>query len=370
MLRVMSICRSAVGSELQIAVIPATHCRTTWTRRRSRGCTVASCVCAAVVTLLAGGAPRQVATCFGLVVRDHGQVTSQAARRVCREHRSCTQVFGGRRLAAEPSVPSLRALRGTVARAALPPEPLQTKMTAELIREQGQAGLTMKELGERLEQTEFEATALDGRARIIMNGLQRLTKVDLADDLLKSIGNRSDILSEALLAAMQTAHDKSVEGTREEIWQLYADNPALMQAPLVQIGTGNTAEDQWAKVTQDDETVRLATEIFEKFDVDGDEYWNRAEASAAQFATEGLEMGEDAYNALIIASAPDGGRHLSEEDLAKGLCKQQVIDLYTDADRQRRLGFVLDVRNDHRIVFAEQSPDEGVEAKASVSFAD
>merc|ERR1712137_1536434 len=100
-----------------------------------------------------------------------------------------------------------------------------------------------------------------------------------------------------------------------------------------------------------------AEELSTKFDGDGDGFWNLKETSAVQLATEGTEIAEDAFNALIIAAAADGGRNLSEQDLEKGLSKDQVIELYTDADRQRQLGFVLDITKDHAAVFKKPASD-------------
>eukprot|EP00435_Cladocopium_sp_Y103_P071019 s99_g36.t1 len=62
----------------------------------------------------------------------------------------------------------------------------------------------------------------------------------------------------------------------------------------------------------------------------------------------GLLGPEESFNSLIIAAAPDGGRHLTEVDMDRGLSKEQVLDLYTNAQRQRQLGFVLDIRKDWR----------------------
>merc|ERR1712187_1049750 len=156
----------------------------------------------------------------------------------------------------------------------------------------------------------------------------------------------------------------SYEGTKDDVWQLYQNNGVLMQAPLNQIGVGNTVEDLWANVSRTNESVKLAEELFAKFDADKDGYWNLKETSDVQTATEGTEMAEEAFNALIIAAAPDGGRSLTEDDLEKGLSKEQVIELYTDAERQRQLGFVLDVYKDHATVFKTSESAEGSRSEA------
>eukprot|EP00434_Breviolum_minutum_P014078 symbB.v1.2.012414.t1/scaffold831.1/size159220/10 len=79
---------------------------------------------------------------------------------------------------------------------------------------------------------------------------------------------------------------------------------------------------------------------------------------------------EESFNSLIIAAAPDGGRHLTEVDMDRGLSKEQVLDLYTNAQRQRQLGFVLDIRKDHVRVFSKAEAKEGnkeAQPTASVS---
>jgi len=181
--------------------------------------------------------------------------------------------------------------------------------------------------------------------------MQHLQRVDIAPGALQAAGASPDALAKAVLGAMQEAHDSSFEGTKEDVAQLYEGNGVLLQAPLNQIGLGSTVEDLWVNVSRTDESVKLAGELFDKFDVDRDGHWNLNETSQVQMATEGTEMAEEAFNALIIAAAPDGGRRLTEDDLEKGLSKTQVIELYTDAARQRQLGFVLDVFKDHATVF-------------------
>ena len=150
---------------------------------------------------------------------------------------------------------------------------------------------------------------------------------------------------------------------------MYQKNPDLLQAPLIQIGAGNTAQDLWANVTKTNETLNLAEELFLHFDQDKDGFWSFQETSAVQLATEGTEMAEEAFNSLIIAAAPNGGRHLTEEDMARGLSKDQVLDLYTNAQRQRQLGFVLDIRKDHKRVFSKEaeSSERSSEPVASVA---
>ena len=58
-------------------------------------------------------------------------------------------------------------------------------------------------------------------------------------------------------------------------------------------------EDPWENVSADEHSLRMAAELFEKFDADGDGHWNLVETSQAQLATEGMEMTEDAFNGLI-----------------------------------------------------------------------
>lgn len=247
---------------------------------------------------------------------------------------------------------------------------LQSKASLKLIQAQVAAGHDMKELGVRMEQSEFKASALDGAATVTFDGMQNLRSVDISDDALAKAGSET-ALAEALLKALQEGHDSSVAGSEDDIWSLYQNNPDLIQAPLIQIGAGNTAQDLWANVTKTNETLKLAEELFLHFDQDKDGFWNFKETSAVQLATEGTEMGEEAFNSLIIAAAPNGGRHLTEEDMARGLSKDQVLDLYTNAQRQRQLGFVLDIMKDHQRVFSQESNAEETESKpAPVSVRD
>jgi len=233
------------------------------------------------------------------------------------------------------------------------PQGLQGKVSLELIKAQSTAGYAMKDLGQRLEGTHFKASALDGRVNVVFDGTQQLREVEVAEDALDGAGGDREALAQALLGALQEAHDKSSEGSKGEVWQTYRENRQLMDAPLNQLGVGDTVEDLWANVTRTNETIKLAQELFDKFDEDMDGYWNLNETSKVQMATEGTEMQEESFNALIIAAAPDGGRKLSEQDLERGLSREQVIELYTDAQRQRQLGFVLDVAKDHAKIFGQ-----------------
>jgi len=266
------------------------------------------------------------------------------------------------RLCAAPVASPPRANRPALDRtrrsaAASSPIVLQTRATLDLVTAQSEAGFKFKELGEKLLNTYFKATALDGNVRVAVDGFQELKSVEIDKSVVGVAGNNNETLANAVLSALQEAHDSSYERTREDVWNLYKQNVALMQAPLGQIGVGNTAADLWVNVENTEETIGMAGELFEKFDADGDGWWSHKEASQVQLATEGTEMPEDAFHALLIAAAPNGGRDLSEEDLEKGLSKEQVIELYTDADRQRSLGFVLDIHKDHATVFAAVHTD-------------
>jgi len=239
---------------------------------------------------------------------------------------------------------------------------LQGRATLDLIKAQNKAGFALKELGEKLRNTKFEAESLDGLVRAVVDGTQRLEALELKDGALAAADSDAEKLGKALLTAMQEAHDKSKKGTSKDVWQLYRENSVLMQAPLAQIGVGNTAEDLWVNVTRTEETVKMATELFDKFDEDNNGYWTMAETAKVQMATEGSEMTEDAFISLVIAAAPDGGRNLSQDDLERGLSKEQVIELYTDKEHQKKLGFLLDVRKDHGIIFAAKEADAGAES--------
>eukprot|EP00933_Yihiella_yeosuensis_P074737 TRINITY_DN83776_c0_g1_i1.p1 TRINITY_DN83776_c0_g1~~TRINITY_DN83776_c0_g1_i1.p1 ORF type:complete len:318 (+),score=99.55 TRINITY_DN83776_c0_g1_i1:136-1089(+) len=248
------------------------------------------------------------------------------------------------------------------------PQALQGMSDLNLIKSQVTAGQKMRELGASLLEKSFEASALDGKVKVAYDGLQELQRVDLAADAAAGGG---DALQKALLGAMQEAHDNSLKNSGGDVWELYRSNPQLMQAPLNQIGAGNTVEDLWVNVTQTPESVKLAEELFAEFDEDKDGYWNLAETSKVQKATEGTDMAEEAFNSLIIAAAPDGGRKLSEEDMAKGLSKQQVIELYTSAEKQRQLGFVLNIFKDHDTVFkAKEADSQNAEGSGSLPMAD
>lgn len=231
---------------------------------------------------------------------------------------------------------------------------LEGRASLRLIKDQTKAGSSLREAGAKLAAMSFEGKALEDKIHITMDGHQNLREVDIAEGALAAAGD-NDGLAKAILSAMQVAHDKSTETSKNDIWDLYRDHSSLLQAPLGQIGIGNTAEDLWANVTKTNETLKLAEELFLKFDVDLDGYWNLEETRNVQKATEGTDMTDDAFTMLVIAAAPNSGRDLSEDDLAKGLSKLQVIELYTDADRQRNLGFVLNVRKDHASVFAAEN---------------
>jgi len=228
------------------------------------------------------------------------------------------------------------------------PASVQSTPSLDLIKKQKVAGPALNELGTRLQQGRFEATALDGRVRVSVDGHQEPKNIEIAPDAL-DVGSTS--LAQALLRAMQEAHEKSQKQSADDVWALYRDNPVLLEAPLTQIGPGSTVVDLWENVTRDEETLALAAELFEHFDADGDGFWNRQETSNVQMATSETEMSEDSFVQLILTTAPEGGRFLSEEDLQKGLSREKVVDLYTDREMQRRLGFVLDVRLDHATVF-------------------
>lgn len=224
------------------------------------------------------------------------------------------------------------------------------KITLQMVMAQNMAGNSLKDLGHRLEALRFEVQALDGKATVKTDGLQNLKSVEVDAGALEAAGGHEE-LSKALLVAMQEAHDTSFEATRSDVWHLYRGNSSLMQAPLNQIGLGGTPEDVWVNVSNSEDSVRMAEELFDRFDEDKDGYWNLNETSQVQMATEGTEMLEESFNQLVIATAPDGGRKLSEDDLSLGLSRKQVIELYTDAKRQKQLGFVLDIRRDHATVF-------------------
>lgn len=234
--------------------------------------------------------------------------------------------------------------------------PLQSLSDLNLIKSQVRSGMKMKTLGERLQEARFEATALDGKATVSYDGLQELRSVHLDADAIQTAGG-PETFSKALLSALQQAHDASTAGSQGDVWQLYQQNPDLIQAPLTQIGAGNTQEDLWVNVSKTDDSVKLAQELFERFDEDKDGFWNLQETSTVQLATEGSQMAEEAFTSLIIAAAPEGGRKLTEDDLMKGLSRDQVIELYTNAERQRQLGFVLDIYKDHAKVFQEKLED-------------
>lgn len=253
--------------------------------------------------------------------------------------------------------PSAAPARGRRAGRRAQPQALQSRASLGLIKAQYKAGHRMKELGRRLQAAEFDASALGGAVKVKFDGMQKLSSVELSDTALEAAGGDRGRLSEALLGAMQEAYDSSSQATRGDVWELYQQHSELLQAPLNQIGAGNTVVDLWANVVKTEESEKLAAELFERFDEDKDGSWNLLETSRVQMATEGTEMTEEAFNSLIIAAAPDGGRNLTEEELAKGLSRKQVIELYTDAERQRQLGFVLDVFKDHKKVF-EGAPEE------------
>jgi len=256
-----------------------------------------------------------------------------------------------------------RGNRGIAARAE---QVAQASPTFDLIKSQYQAGLSMRELGEQLSATEMEVDVLDGHAKIVMDGAQRLHRVEVDSSALEAAGGANESLAEALLGALQQAHDKSHQGAKSRIWGLYQNNGVLLQSPLTQFGFGSTAQDLWVNVTKTEDTLRMAAELFDKFDENNDGYWNLAETQKVQMATEGTEMPEESFTSLLLATAPNGGRELTEADLERGLSKEQVIELYTSVERQRQLGFVLDVQRDYEKVVATGGDDVPAPAPALV----
>mmetsp|Transcript_67362 Transcript_67362/g.147610 ORF Transcript_67362/g.147610 Transcript_67362/m.147610 type:complete len:312 (-) Transcript_67362:77-1012(-) len=270
-----------------------------------------------------------------------------------------------------PRLSARRLAISAVSRKAAPKEiqALQSKANLKLIQAQAAAGHKMKDLGQSLLQSKFQAKALDGSAVVTFDGMQNLRKVEISEDAVSKAGSAT-ALAEELLKALQDGHDQSLQGSEDQVWSLYQNYPELMQAPLTQIGAGNTAQDLWANVTKTNETMKLAEELFHHFDKDKDGHWNFQETSQVQMATEGTEMTEESFNSLIIAAAPDGGRHLTEVDMDRGLSKEQVLDLYTNAQRQRQLGFVLDIRKDHAHVFSKaKDTEESKEEPTKTSLA-
>jgi len=250
--------------------------------------------------------------------------------------------------------------RSSVVVAALDDGPrLQEKGLASLIRDQSKAGQAMKDLGMRLREKRFEGSALAGQVRVSVDGLQRPSGVEVGATAYSS----PQEFEAALLAAMREAHDASQDAIRGDVWRLYRDNPSLLQAPLGEVGIGDAAEDLYRQhdsaVEQTEDTLRLAAELFTEFDEDKDGYWNLNEASRAQMATEGTNLSQDAFEALIIGAAPRGGRDLTEEELEKGLPRAQVEALYTNVELQRSLGVALDVRRDYATVFGNRA-DGGI----------
>jgi len=274
---------------------------------------------------------------------------------LCRPVGWVSPPFAGRyfsRSGSHKACPAATAAQAADAAAPANTPILQARPTLDLIKEQNQAGQSMRELGFRLQDTEFDANALDNQIKVVYDGTQRLRKVEVGEPAV-SIG--PEALAQALLGAMQEAHDSSVAGSKDDVWQLYKTTP-LLQAPLIQLGAGNTMDDPWANVTDSEEALRMTEEFFNRFDEDNDGYWNMTEASTVQKMTEGTEMTEEAFNSLVIAAAPDRGRHLTEEDVARGLSRAQVIDLYTNVERQKQLGFILNIYQDYEKVF--QVPEE------------
>mmetsp|Transcript_24476 Transcript_24476/g.56376 ORF Transcript_24476/g.56376 Transcript_24476/m.56376 type:complete len:314 (+) Transcript_24476:57-998(+) len=291
--------------------------------------------------------PRIAACCFGFIaialsVPQHG-ATFAATSRV-RSHR--------RHLS--PRV----ALRASVSG-------IQSRSTVNLELSRRNTSRDFYSTLQKLEDARYHAAALDGEVTIAMDGTQRLRKVEIGATAMDAAGSNTK-LAEAVLLAVQEAHDKSVAAAKPDVWTLYENNGALLQAPLAQIGYGETTEDVWSNVNASERNLQLVEELFEHFDADGDGYWSCDETRAVQMATEGTEMPEDNFVQLIISTAPDDGRTLSEEDLAKGLSKQTVIDMYTTKEMQKKLGFALDISKDHSLVFKKNGSRPAGEAEASL----
>ena len=229
-----------------------------------------------------------------------------------------------------------------------------------MVLAQSNASRDLGALNQKLEDSVFEATALGGQVRIAMDATQRLRSVDVGTTALQTAGGHEQ-LAQAVLQSLQEAHDRSEAEAKPQVWNLFREQTELLQAPLAQIGYGTTPDDYWKdSVKMTNESIKMAEDLFDYFDKDQNGYWNVNETAEAQMATEGMEMTEDAFVNFMISVAPDKGRHLTEEDIALGFSKKMVVDMYTDREMQKKLGFALDIQKDYDKVFkkdAETQPE-------------
>mmetsp|Transcript_53461 Transcript_53461/g.98891 ORF Transcript_53461/g.98891 Transcript_53461/m.98891 type:complete len:323 (+) Transcript_53461:78-1046(+) len=296
------------------------------------------------------GVARMAACCCGFIA-----IALAIAPQSGSTFAAATGARSHRRLMSSPRVAMRAAVSG-----------IQSRSTVNLELSRRNTSKDFYSTLQKLEEARYDATALDSEVQVAMDGTQRLRKVDIADTAMETAGSATQ-LAEVVLMALQEAHDKSMAGVKPEVWSLYESNGALLQAPLAQIGYGETTEDVWSNVNASQGNLKLVEELFDKFDVDKDGYWSCNETRAVQMATEGTEMPEDNFIQLIISTAPDDGRKLSEEDLAKGLSKQVVTDMYTSKEMQKKLGFALDIHKDHSLVFKKNGETEAAAAVPAVA---
>eukprot|EP00913_Durusdinium_trenchii_P024856 g23330.t1 len=236
----------------------------------------------------------------------------------------------------------LASTRGCCARAAAKEiQALQSKANLKLIQAQVAAGHKMKDLGKSLFSTKFKATALEGSAEVTFDGMQNLRAVDIKEpeDALSKAGS-ANALAEELLKALQDGHDQSTRGSEEQDLLSFGLAMALMgfgtllTAGLTEVSFLPAKAILSLERKAETEKVREQLAILLRSDC-------CSNLDICNFLIE-----EESFNSLIIAAAPNGGRHLTEEDMDRGLSKEQVLDLYTSAQRQRQLGFVLDIKKD------------------------
>merc|ERR1719199_109684 len=75
-----------------------------------------------------------------------------------------------------------------------------------------------KQMQEELKEARVEATAMDGKVKVVLTGQQQPLEVEIAPDAMGD----AEALSSALTEALQTAHERSQKSMTEKLTTLYA----------------------------------------------------------------------------------------------------------------------------------------------------
>mmetsp|Transcript_155268 Transcript_155268/g.275385 ORF Transcript_155268/g.275385 Transcript_155268/m.275385 type:complete len:614 (-) Transcript_155268:33-1874(-) len=101
-----------------------------------------------------------------------------------------------------------------------------------------------------------------------------------------------------------------------------------------------------------DEAKRLAGEIFDKFDVDGNGHWTHMEMCECWQTTRGQPVPDTTYsNTLMLAVFK---RHAGQDALELGIPRNVIIALYSQPSVQKELQLPVNVKKDHKQIFSPE----------------